>query len=137
MALHFLTTDIDFKPENPGKIKSWISSVINKESKLLGTVSFIFSSDEYLLALNRKYLEKDYYTDVISFDYSLGDTVSGDIFISIERVKDNALEYNVHFNDELHRVLLHGILHLSGYNDTTEIEKKLMKDKEDIYLAQR
>jgi len=117
------------------KIKSWISSVITKESKKVGSINFIFCSDDYLLQVNRQYLEHDYYTDIITFDYVEGKIISGDIFVSVDRVADNANKFLVSFDEELRRILVHGILHLLGYPDKQPEEKKLMTEKEDQYLA--
>ncbi len=137
MAIHFLTADISFTPDNPRKIRKWLTTVIETEEKFTGCLSFVFTSDDYLRALNIQYLNKDYYTDVISFDYTEGLTVNGDILVSVERVRENAGIYNVDFYDELHRVLLHGILHLLGYSDSTESERVMIRHKEDQYLSLR
>ena len=100
-------------------------------------ISFIFCSDDYLLDLNRNFLSHDYYTDVITFDNSEQFSFSGDIFISLDRVRENALVFNQTFIDELHRVMIHGILHLVGYDDISDLEQSIMRDKEDYYLAKR
>lgn len=119
---------------NRKAIRIFIFDLIKKESKTCGDISFIFCSDQYLLPLNKKYLKHDYYTDVITFNYCENDIISGDIFISAERIRDNYIKHNTEFFNELYRVMFHGILHLIGYNDKTADEKKLMKEKEDFYL---
>ncbi len=110
--------------------KSWISKAILNEK-------YIFCDDNYLSEMNVKYLNHNTLTDIISFDYTIGKIISGDIFISVERVKENAILYNTTFTDELHRVLIHGILHYCGYKDKTEDEKTQMRSKEDYYLSLR
>jgi rRNA maturation RNase YbeY len=114
--------------------KEQIKTLIEMENKELGNVSFIFCTDDFLLDINKKYLEHDYYTDVITFDYTAGNTVSGDIFISVERVEENAGKFEVSFNHELSRVMYHGLLHLCGYGDKSDDEERTMKEKEDFYL---
>ena len=117
------------------KIKSWISSVITSENKKTGSINFIFCSDDYLLNVNKQYLDHDYYTDIITFDYVEGKIISGDIFISVDRVADNASKFQVSFDEELRRILVHGVLHLLGYPDKDPAEKTVMTGKEDHYLA--
>jgi len=117
------------------KIKSWISSVIISENKKTGSINFIFCSDDYLLNVNKQYLDHDYYTDIITFDYVEGKIISGDIFISVDRVADNASKFQVSFDEELRRILVHGVLHLLGYPDKDPAEKTVMTGKEDHYLA--
>ena len=107
------------------------------ENKNIENLSFIFCSDEYLLKINKNYLTHDFYTDVISFDYTEENLVSGDIFISIDRVKENAIIFSSSIKDELHRIIIHGLLHLLGYSDKTPRLKAIMKDKEDFYLSLR
>ncbi len=111
-----------------------INFLINNERKKQGEINFIFCSDDYLLDMNKQYLQHDYFTDVITFDYSENNILSGDVFISIDRIKENAGEYKVPFEQELQRVMIHGVLHLAGYNDKTDEEKKEMTDKENEYL---
>jgi len=113
---------------------SWLGKVCEQEEKELDVVSLIFCSDEYLLKMNQEHLEHDYYTDIITFDYSSGYVISGDLFISIDRVKDNAGINQVTFMNELHRVVVHGVLHLIGYNDKSESEQKEMRSLENKYL---
>ncbi|POS03005.1 rRNA maturation RNase YbeY [Flavobacterium croceum] len=123
--------ECDFKISNEDAYSHWITSVLKSEVKEEGEISYIFCDDEYLLNVNKQYLEHDYYTDVISFDYTIGNEISGDIFISIERVLDNAKTYNVSFENELQRVIIHGVLHFCGYKDKTETDETLMRNKEE------
>ncbi|RKD92273.1 rRNA maturation RNase YbeY [Mangrovibacterium diazotrophicum] len=117
------------------KIKTWISSVIASENKKIGSINFIFCSDEYLLQVNKQYLDHDYFTDIITFDYVEGKLISGDIFVSVDRVSENADKFQVSFDEELRRILVHGVLHLLGYPDKEPEQKKVMTQKEDHYLA--
>jgi rRNA maturation RNase YbeY len=114
--------------------KKQIKTLLEMENKDTGNLCFIFCTDNFLLDINKKYLEHDYYTDIITFDYTVDNTVSGDIFISVERVEENAREFGVSFNHELSRVIYHGVLHLCGYKDKSEEEKRTMRGKEDFYL---
>jgi len=116
-------------------IDIWLLNLIEKEGFKLSSVNFIFCSDDYLLRVNNTYLEHDYYTDVITFDYNESDFIIGDVYISVDRVADNAISYNVSFLNELLRVIVHGVLHLCGYKDKTQDESLLMKSKEDFYLS--
>ena len=118
------------------KIRAWLSMVLEQEQKKIGEISFIFCSDEYLLTLNNQYLNASYLTDVITFDYCEDDFISGDIFISVDRVKENAKLYQQTTSKEMHRVILHGVLHLCGYKDKTEKEIQQMRGKEEYYLQQ-
>ena len=118
-------------------VKDWIVQAILLESFKIDTINYIFCNDDYLLEKNIKYLNHNTLTDVISFDYTLGKLISGDIFISVERVKENAKKFQTSFVDELHRVMIHGVLHYCGYNDKTQEEKKQMRSKEDYYLSLR
>jgi len=118
-------------------IKDWVEKAIVNETLKPGDINYIFCDDAYLLEKNIKYLKHNTLTDVISFDYTMGKLISGDIFISVERVKENAASYNVSFKDELHRVIIHGVLHYCGYNDKTAEEKIQMRAKEDYYLSLR
>ncbi len=117
-------------------IKKSIKNLINKELKLLGDLTVILCSDKYLLKINIEYLKHDYYTDIITFNYVDENIISGDLFISIERVKENSAEFNTSFIKELYRVMFHGVLHLIGYNDKTADEKKVMREKENLYLSE-
>ena len=114
---------------------SFISNILNFEKKTEGDIVLIFCSDEYLLEINKKYLNHDYYTDIITFDYCVENIVSGDLYISIDRVKENAKTFNDSFINELSRVVIHGVLHLCGYNDKTEADQKNMRNLENKYLA--
>ncbi len=127
----------DFNLENESELRSWIQFVLDEEDRELGEISYIFCDDEYLCDFNVKYLNHNTLTDIISFDYSLGKVVSGDVYISTERVKENAGDREVDFEDELHRVMIHGILHYIGYRDKTELETREMRSKEDYYLSLR
>jgi len=117
--------------------RNWLSNVVRKENKRIKSVeiNYIFCGDAHLLSLNQKYLNKDTLTDVITFDYSEKNTLKGDVFISYERVKDNAKKFHQKTPDELLRVIVHGLLHLLGYKDKTPAERKVMTQKEDHYLA--
>ena len=126
--------ETDFELSNEAAISEWISKVILSENKSEGELNFIFCDDDYLLEINKQHLNHDTLTDVISFDYSLGNELSGDIFISIERVTDNAKDFKVSFTEELNRVMIHGILHYCGYKDKTEEDERLMRNKEDEKL---
>ena len=115
--------------------ESWLEKVSAIESKQLGEISIILTSDDYLLNVNQEYLQHDFYTDIITFDYSEDDVINGDLFISIERVKENAFTNSVSFENELNRVVVHGYLHLCGYKDKSESEEKMMREKENQMLA--
>ena len=116
-------------------IESNIEKLVTNENKMLGDVNYILCSDAYLLDINRQYLNHDYYTDVISFDYCEDNVISGDIFISVDTVADNAKEYGVTFEKELARVMIHGVLHFVGYNDKSDEEVPIMRAKENQYLS--
>ncbi len=129
--------ETDFKLENETKISEWISKAINSENCKEGELNYIFCSDDYLHKINVDFLNHDTLTDIISFDYSVGKELHGDIYISVERVEDNAKDFDVSFEDELARVMIHGILHYCGYKDKSEDDAKLMRSKEDYYLSTR
>ena len=129
--------ETDFELGNPDVISEWISKTIEAENCKEGEINYIFCSDDYLHKINVQFLNHDTLTDIISFDYSVGKELHGDIYISVERVMENASEYSVKFEDELARVLIHGILHFSGYKDKSEDETKQMRAKEDFYLDKR
>ncbi|MDR2425051.1 MAG: rRNA maturation RNase YbeY [Prevotellaceae bacterium] len=116
------------------QMKEKIANLIAEEGRTAGSLTFIFCSDEYLLNMNIEYLNHHWLTDVITFDYSRNTTVAGDIFISIDRVGDNATTFSAEFDTELNRVIFHGLLHLCGYSDKTSAEKELMREKENYYL---
>ncbi len=121
----------EFELSNEDQIATWISKVILSENKKEGEINYIFCDDDYLLNLNEQYLDHDTLTDIISFDYSVGNEIHGDIFISTERVLENAADFNVSFQEELQRVLVHGVLHYCGYKDKSEADEQLMRNKED------
>jgi len=130
-------SETEFQITNPDEISDWISTIISNENYELGEITFVFCDDNYLHKLNVDFLNHDTFTDIISFDNSLGKQVNGEIYISIDRVKENAETFNVSFLDELHRVVIHGILHFCGYKDKTEQDSKLMRKKEDEALTLR
>ncbi|NHM02766.1 rRNA maturation RNase YbeY [Flavobacterium difficile] len=121
----------EFSLEQEDLYASWIENIVLSENKILGEISYIFCDDDYLHTINMQYLNHDTLTDIISFDYTEGDVISGDIFISVERVHDNALDFNVSFDEELKRVLAHGVLHYCGYKDKTDSDAILMRSKEE------
>ncbi len=134
MSINLYKEDFSGKIKDQRKRKNWIKFAIEKERFLPGDLSFIFCSDEYLLGINKKFLNHDYYTDIVTFNYVEGETISGDIFISIDRLRDNAKQYGVSFENELSRVIIHGVLHLIGFDDKDESSRLIMKMKEDEYL---
>lgn len=121
----------DFSLEQEEIFTSWIENIVSSENKILGEISYIFCDDAYLHNINMQYLNHDTLTDIISFDYTDGDVISGDIFISIERVVDNAKDFNVSFDEELKRVLAHGVLHYCGYKDKSDSDALTMRSKEE------
>jgi rRNA maturation RNase YbeY len=127
--------ETEFIIENEEAIATWLSRIIVSENKKEGEINYIFCDDEYLLKINLEYLNHDTLTDIISFDYSMGNELNGDIFVSVERVRDNANDFKVSFEDELKRVLVHGILHYCGYQDKSDEDEKIMRSKEDEKLA--
>lgn len=127
--------ETDFELPNEAEYESWIQRIIESESKKEGEISYIFCDDEYLLQINIQYLDHDTLTDIISFDYTLGNEIGGDIFISIERVKENAADFNVSFDEELKRVMAHGVLHYCGYKDKSATDEQLMRQKEEEKIA--
>ena len=137
--INLFAEDTDFKTKEKQKISQLIADKIKSEGfKRVGELNFIFSSDAYLLEINKQYLNHDTFTDIVTFDSSEEeDTIAGDIFISIERIQDNAEKFKVAERDELHRVVIHGVLHLCGYHDKKAEDKKRMTEKEDEYLSKR
>ena len=123
--------ETDFKLEEETTYSDWISKVINSENKNEGEINYIFCDDDYLVQINQQYLDHDTLTDIISFDYSIGNELQGDIYISIERVLENAIDFNVSFDEELKRVLVHGVLHYCGYKDKSNEDVKIMRQKEE------
>ena len=136
--IRFFTEDIQFDINQKTKIKKWIESALVQNNKKALSINYIFTSDQYLLGINKQYLNHDYLTDIITFNNSTSNNLlEADIFISIERVKYNAKALQVQFIDELHRVMIHGILHLLGFDDKTEQDKAEMRKNENHYLALR
>jgi len=130
-------SETDFKLEQEDQVSTWISSIITNEGFDEGEISYIFCDDKYLHKLNVDFLNHDTFTDIISFDNSLGKQINGDIYISVERVHENATIYKTTFKNELHRVIVHGILHFCGFKDKTELDAKTMRSKEDESLLAR
>ncbi len=135
--IRYYCEDIKFLFKNKIANNRWLKMVAGSEIKTLGDISIIFCSDNYILDVNLRYLHHDYFTDVITFDYCEGDKLSGDLFISVDSVRENAIEFGTEFDEELHRVIVHGLLHLIGYDDHTPEEQKVMRAKEDYYLSFR
>ncbi len=129
--------ETDFELENSDEVSNWISKTILEENCKEGEINYIFCSDDYLIKLNIDFLNHDTLTDIISFDYTVGKELHGDIYISIDRVEDNASDFNVLFRDEINRVMIHGVLHYCGYKDKLLTDKDIMRAKEDYYLAKR
>ena len=124
----------NFILEDSEKIRIWIEEVIKKEKKIVGDITYIFCDDDYLLERNKEFLNHNTLTDIITFNYCIDNNISSDIMISIDRVKENSTIFENSFNEELKRVMIHGILHLIGYNDKSDKEKELMREKENFYL---
>ena len=133
--INFFSEDINFELDNALTISEWIHNTISAEAKISGNISYIFCSDQYLYKMNLEHLNHDTFTDIITFNYCVEDLISSDVFISIDRVKDNAVTYKNSFQKELHRVIIHGILHLVGYDDKTKEDQVIMRAKEDFYLT--
>ncbi len=127
--------ETNFNEINESSLEKWIDNIITNKGFTIGEINYIFCDDEYLHKLNVEFLNHDTLTDIISFDNTMGKEVSGDIFISIERVKDNAKDFNVTFAEELHRVMIHGVLHYMGFKDKTDIEKQEMRNAENNALS--
>lgn len=134
MSIQFFNESTGMPEINQAKAAAWLEETANSENKETGDCNIIFCSDDYLLDINKQYLDHHNYTDIVTFDYSEDNTIAGDLFISTDRIAENAKSYDVPFDQELHRVMVHGILHLCGYGDATDEEKKLMRSKEDNYL---
>lgn len=135
--IRYFNEDIDFTLKGKTINNRWLKLVAGSEMRKLGAVNIIFCSDPYILDINLKYLSHDYFTDIITFDYCEGDKLSGDLFISVDSVRENAVFYGVEFRDELDRVMVHGILHLIGYDDHSEEDIAMMRSKENYYLSLR
>jgi probable rRNA maturation factor len=134
-TINFYNQDNPYSLKQKTIIKRWLIDSAKKEGFSIKDLNYIFCSDDYLLSINQEHLKHDYYTDIISFDYTEKQLISGDIFISIDRVKDNAKTYNQEFIKELYRVMIHGVLHFMGYKDKTTNEKQVMRAKEDAFVA--
>jgi rRNA maturation RNase YbeY len=127
----------DFRLAHSESLVKWIEDVVIRHGKVVGEIDYVFCSDEFLLKINQEYLSHDTYTDIITFDYSMADELAAEIYISSDRVADNAERYGATVNDELHRVIIHGILHLSGYRDASDEDKQRMRELEDEALLMR
>ncbi|MBC7654808.1 MAG: rRNA maturation RNase YbeY [Oligoflexus sp.] len=138
VPIYFFNEETNFKLKQLNQTRTWIKNTIESESYSLKSINFILCSDQYLLNINQQYLNHDTYTDIITFDNSeINKHIQSDIFISIERIKENSKAYKVTIDTELHRIMIHGILHLLGYKDKSTKDKKLMTIKENEYLAKR
>ena len=136
MGITYHNQDVPGFKYDKKRIKETLGELIQTEKKIPGKITIIFCSDEYLYQINCTYLKHEYFTDIITFDYSEKNILSGDVFISVDRVRENALTYQTTFDAELYRVIYHGILHLAGYNDKTVEDKKIMRERENFYLHQ-
>lgn len=134
MPVKFFNEDYSYRLKSKKFIRDWIDKTIQNEGCQEGDINFIFTSDKYLLSVNKKYLNHNYYTDIITFNYCNENTINGDIFISIETVKNNSRRFGVNMTEELHRVIIHGVLHLIGYDDQKDSQKTIMREKENYYL---
>ena len=134
-SIYFLSEGIKFKPKKQNNLKNWVKGVIKSEGRNLTSLVYIFCSDSYLLTLNQGYLNHKTFTDIITFDYSEGDVVDGEIYISVDRIKDNAIKFERDFEEELHRVMIHGVLHILGFKDKSPSEKSVMRKKEEACLS--
>lgn len=135
--IRYFCEDIRFTYKNKLANNRWLKMVAGSEIRKIGDINVIFCSDNYILDVNMKYLQHDYFTDIITFDYCEGNVLSGDLFISVDSVRENSIEFGTDFEEELHRVIVHGVLHLIGYDDHTEEDKKVMRQKENYYLQIR
>ena len=135
--IRYFCEDIKFTYKNKLANNRWLKMVAGSEIRKIGDINVIFCSDNYILDVNMKYLQHDYFTDIITFDYCEGKVLSGDLFISVDSVRENSIEFGTDFEEELHRVIVHGVLHLIGYDDHTEEDKKVMRQKENYYLQMR
>ena len=133
--IRYFTEDIRFQYKGKRLTSNWLKKIAEQEEKRIGQIGIIFCSDPYLLGINREYLGHDYYTDIITFDYCEGKLLGGDLFISIDTVRDNAAFYGTTFENELHRVIVHGVLHLMGYDDHSDADTAAMRAAEDRALA--
>jgi probable rRNA maturation factor len=134
LAIRFFLHHVNYRIAGKKEIKTCVSDILADHNKMVGNINIILTCDKYLLKINRKYLKRNYLTDIITFDFSEKEKVSGDLYISIERIKENAGLFNVKSRLELLRIIIHGILHLAGYSDKTKMEKTKMTEAEDLYL---
>lgn len=137
IMIRYFSEDIDFEFKGKSLNNKWLKFVAESEIRKIGNINIIFCSDNYILDVNLKYLQHDYFTDIITFDYCERNVLSGDLFISVDSVRDNSVFYGTEFADELNRVIVHGVLHLIGYDDHSDSEQRMMRSKEDYYLSQR
>lgn len=135
MSIRFASQNIDFELPQVEKVKKWVSQVVQLRGKRVGNISYLFCDDEHLLGVNQQFLNHDTYTDIITFDYVVADLISGDIMISVDRVGENAEKFGVPFEQELHRVVIHGVLHLLGQGDKSDAEAVEMHGQEEEALA--
>lgn len=135
MAFNFYTEDIDLPNIDFEQIKSWLQDVIGNHMKSVGNITYVFCSDNYILNINKQFLNHDYFTDIISFNYSTQRLISGDLFVSLDTVKSNSELFGSDFNIELSRVIVHGVLHLLGWDDKTDEERIVMREKENYWLS--
>lgn len=136
MSVNFFVEEIDFDLDDQKIISQWLEKIATKYDSSIREINYIFCSDDYLLQINKEYLNHDYYTDIITFDNAEEEgLIEGDIFISIDRVNDNAFQLKIAFREELHRVIVHGLLHLLGFGDKSDAEKKVMREKENACLS--
>lgn len=136
MSITFDSDNIDFPNIKKRETSAWIKKIANSYNKKIGNVDYLFCNDEKILEINRQYLDHDFYTDIISFDYSEGDIISGDIFISLDTVRTNSQKYNTDYQEELYRVIIHGVLHLCGLDDKLEEDAIRMRESENSALKQ-
>ena len=134
MAIYFFTEEVNFKLDYKSKYKNWIKSLAVNENRSIGSINIIFCNDDKILKINKEYLNHNYFTDVITFDNCIGNKLNGEIFISIDTVNKNAKKFNCLFENELNRVIVHGILHLVGYSDHSKADKQVMRNLENVYL---
>jgi len=134
MAIFIHSEGVNIPSLNKSKIKGWITKIIEYDRFILGEINIIFVNNDYILNINKEFLSHDYYTDIITFDYCEKKTISGDLFLSIEMIEENALNLKIPYIDEIKRVIIHGVLHLMGFTDKTENDSKIMREKENQCL---
>ena len=135
MSINFQTIAVEYPKINKKFISDWITNTVSENNKKIKELVIVFCNDDYIIDLNKKYLKHNYFTDIITFNYSEKDFIAGDLVISVETVESNAKKFKQTFNVELHRVIIHGVLHLLGFNDKTAEQKTVMREKEDYYLS--